>query len=448
MSLLMDALKRAEDAKRLQSAASSVSPAGGADATESASQAPSVELALEPKAATDTRTVSSLPDLQSHEAAVDKDLRETADSPAFNASEQESAHSTVTQQAVAKNVFTVKSVVSSDDQARTSAKSVVIIISVGCLVGLGVAAYYWIQLESLSARSGLVVPQEVSRAPMPRSASSVAAGAVATSVPPQVPQLPQLPVVSAVTGSESAALRETPVKSPSVAPAPSVKRSGRTQPARRVARRTDAPRAAGAERMGPVVSVTRAEPPVLKAYEALQTGDLATAKELYVGVLRADPTNTDALLGFAVIVSREGDALRAETLFSRVIELDPLNASAHSGLAVLRGSADPDETESRLKSLVAATSTDAIATATLYFSLGNLYAAQRRWGESQEAYFNAHTSDPGNPDYAYNLAVSLDRMGKKANAKEYYGVALKLAERRPGAFDRLQAETRVTELSR
>ena len=84
----------------------------------------------------------------------------------------------------------------------------------------------------------------------------------------------------------------------------------------------------------------------------------------------------------------------------------------------------------------------------LYFTLGNQYAAQARWAEAQEAYFRAFTAEPDNPDYNYNLAVSLDQLRQRKPALEYYRKAIALGASRPAAFDLARARARAGELER
>ncbi|MFH0935196.1 MAG: hypothetical protein V1879_08325, partial [Pseudomonadota bacterium] len=84
----------------------------------------------------------------------------------------------------------------------------------------------------------------------------------------------------------------------------------------------------------------------------------------------------------------------------------------------------------------------------LYFTLGNQYAAQQRWAEAQQAYFKAYTGDSEHPDFAYNLAVSLDQLHQGRSALEYYRRALALAQNRPVSFDKAQVEKRVSQLER
>jgi uncharacterized protein HemY len=111
----------------------------------------------------------------------------------------------------------------------------------------------------------------------------------------------------------------------------------------------------------------------------------------------------------------------------------------------LRGQgADPVALESRLKTLLASDPESGV----LQFALGNLYVQQRRWADAQQTYFRAMAADPENPDYAYNLAVSLEHLRQPVPALDYYRRSLSLAQRRSPSFDPAAARARVQQLSR
>jgi tetratricopeptide (TPR) repeat protein len=84
--------------------------------------------------------------------------------------------------------------------------------------------------------------------------------------------------------------------------------------------------------------------------------------------------------------------------------------------------------------------------APLLFALGNLYAQQGRWPDAQQQYFRAYSAAPDNPDYAYNLAIGLDRLNQGKLALTYYQRALALAQDRAAAFDRSALRIRIHEL--
>lgn len=186
--------------------------------------------------------------------------------------------------------------------------------------------------------------------------------------------------------------------------------------------------------------------PVLDgAFQAFNAGDLARAREDYGKVLRYNPDSRDALMGLAAVETQAKRYDAADRYYTRLLELDPRDAYAQAGVIGLRGQTDPLAAESRLKNMIAAQPDAGF----LHFTLGNQYAAQGRWAEAQEAYFKAYASDPEHPDFAYNLAISLDRMHQVKPALEYYRRALALAEGgRPSSFDRAQVSNRVSQLER
>jgi Flp pilus assembly protein TadD len=224
-----------------------------------------------------------------------------------------------------------------------------------------------------------------------------------------------------------------------------------TSTAPRIAVARSAPGAAGRPEpstVAPPITVTRPQPrldpAVEEAYNAFQAGDLTRAQELYQRAAQSDPTNRDVQLGLAAIDLRSDRINNAEARYARLLELDPRDPHAQAGIAAIRGGADPIQSESRLKTMIAQQPDAGL----LHFALGNQYAAQLRWSEAQQEYFRAFTSDPENPDFAFNLAVSLDQIRQPKLALEYYQRALNLANARPSAFDRTRVSTRVQELQR
>jgi len=177
------------------------------------------------------------------------------------------------------------------------------------------------------------------------------------------------------------------------------------------------------------------------AYQALNQGDLAGARQQYESVLQQDGNNRDALLGLASIASREQQPAQAASHYLRLLELDPRDGAAIAGLVGLR-QGDPAQNEIRLKGILA-NNPDA---APVHFALGNLYAQQGRWQDAQQAYFQAYSGAPTNPDYAYNLAIGLDRLNQGKLAQTYYQRALTLAQDTAAAFDRAALRKRLQEL--
>lgn len=244
------------------------------------------------------------------------------------------------------------------------------------------------------------------------------------------------PAAAPVAPAASAAATAKPAEAPPVA-APAM-----ADAARSATRAPAPPRAAAAPRPAPVPAPSF-QPDVQSAlladaYAAYQRGALADAQRLYAEAA-ARGRSVDALLGLAAIASLQQRDADAERHYREVLEIDPRNAAAQGALFDLLGNTDSQATESRLKTLI-----ERDPSPPLQQTLGNLYAEQGRWREAQAAYYEAWRGAPGNGDYAYNLAVSLDQLRQYGAALGFYEKALAAA----GAhrFDRARAEARVQQL--
>jgi tetratricopeptide (TPR) repeat protein len=314
----------------------------------------------------------------------------------------------------------------------------------------GIGSYFWLQLRPVSA--GIAPGVELGTAPgapvLPAAPNIARPSTPATPKPP-----PPSPKPAATTSASAQAAivssapaekrnvetaRSTPSpRAPAAPPIPS------DQPTR--GRLADEAPAAEPEPSVPIRAGSariRINPGVAAGYQAFQSGDLTAARQAYEQVLRSEPKSSDALHGLAAVNLREGRYDAAQSLYLRALEADPKDALAHSALVNLRGQADPAQSESRIKGLLAA-KPDAPY---LHFSLGNLYAREGRWTEAQQAYFRAHGGDPENPDYLFNLAISLDQIRQPKLALQYYQNALTAATTRSAAFDPAQVQARIRDL--
>ena len=167
-----------------------------------------------------------------------------------------------------------------------------------------------------------------------------------------------------------------------------------------------------------------------QAYSALLAGDAGAAAEAYRQALGHEPENRDALFGLAAVAAREGRWDEAAGFYARVLALHPADPVAQAALIAI-GESDAARGESRLKALLLSEPRAAY----VHFALGNLYAAQSRWPEARQSFFEAHRLDVASPDYTYNLAVSLDHLVERGSALNFYREALALAKRRPASFE-------------
>jgi len=183
-------------------------------------------------------------------------------------------------------------------------------------------------------------------------------------------------------------------------------------------------------------------PALLDAYQAYQRGDYATATQGYRSVLSKDSHNRDALLGLAATAQQQGQDEAAQNFYRQLLVLDPRDPAAQAGMSAYAPE-DSVDTESRLKTMIS----QQPRSGALHFALGNYYAEQSGWGDAQQYYFNAHTLEPSNAQFAFNLAVSLDHLGQRKLATQYYQQALQLDVSGNSGFDHAQAQQRLNELT-
>lgn len=440
MSLLMDALKRAEQAKREQG-------------QDRASSAPA-EMQLEPVSPAerpDKQANSVLPDLHSHLDSVEADLKATAAEPPPRGSTPR-RNDNGASRAAAQNVFAAATASPPGNEPKGgSASRIAAIIGVGVLAAGALGGYFYWQLQAIAQNGNRLVAPGLAavpaRGPLPPPAP------IAEAVPAAAPQTaaPAATAESAAAsapGSPSAAMAKEPARRRGTASLADAEQTATRRP------QGGSPSGSKPQGSKPAlgeplkVSSQSQESLVMQGYNALQASRFAEAKAAYTQALRADPRDPDALLGLAALTRHDGDPGLAGDYYERVLRSDPRNAAAHAGLIALQGGGDAAQAESRLKSLASSQNSDANATAALNFALGNLYSAQRRWPEAQQAYFNSYSADSTNPDTLYNLAISLEHLNQPALARQFYEQALTAGRQRSAAFDRSQAEQRLATLAR
>lgn len=336
-------------------------------------------------------------------------------------------------QAQARKVLAAK-----QDTTPGKRKLWLLLAGLGLLLVAGGGGYVWLEMQT---SSGLATPGLPPAPPLQAEAASTTA---VSAGPAEVIATPAVPTEPVATPLMPKPLQEV-VKALSVIPPPlPVSRETLPAPVANIlARRQDGDPAAASIRItrsSPSLNVL--DPNLTRGWNAYQAGQYGQAVDAYRRALVADPTSLDGLLGLAASNSMLGNGREAELYYRRVLELDPKNATALAGVINLRGRADPIASESQVKSLMSQ-QPDA---ADLPFALGNLYAGQARWHEAQQAYFKAFTLEPDAPDHAYNLAVALDHLNQLKLAQQYYQKALDLATKRPHRFDREQADRRLQEM--
>ena len=299
------------------------------------------------------------------------------------------------------------------------------------VVAAAAGAYVWYSIGMLTPK--VAIQQRPRPAPIP---------------PPAGAPAMQLPAAEMALISAAASPRPLPVNDPRpAAPAPAPARAAvppvPEDTVARLLRESAATSTAPPLRLDRSADAARRVPTeVASGYEALRQGNLAAARRNYEAAIAADPQNVDARLGLATVDARSGNRASAAAHYRRTLDLEPSNATALAGLAGLADFSRPDALEAQLRADLA-NSPDSPA---LRFILGNLYASQARWREAQAEYFEAHRLDPGSGDILYNLAISLDNLGQASLAAGFYRRALEAARDNGAQFDPAPAARRLAEI--
>lgn len=178
-----------------------------------------------------------------------------------------------------------------------------------------------------------------------------------------------------------------------------------------------------------------------QGFEALREGAQVRARQHFERALREEPGSVPAISALAAMAYQEGDTVLARQLYQRVLAKRPDDIAARATLLMLDTGVDDQTRESRLHELAS----DYPEQALPHAMLANFQMAHRRWREAEAAWFKAFELDPENPDYAFNLAVSLDRLGKPA-ATLFYRKALELSKGRTASFSPATVHKRLLDL--
>jgi tetratricopeptide (TPR) repeat protein len=168
-----------------------------------------------------------------------------------------------------------------------------------------------------------------------------------------------------------------------------------------------------------------------EAYSAYRAGDNELAMTRYNQVIKLDPGNRNALLARAAINVQNGNSSAAIRDYQALLLANPKDSLAMTSFISVASIA-PQDSETQLKLMIQ----NEPDSPYLNFALANAYSAQNRWPEAQGYYFRALQANPGDPNYAYNLAVSLEHISQPASAVSYYQKALDNFENGLATFNR------------
>lgn len=481
MSLLMDALKQAEHAKRDKRAETAPPPEPQAasvptdeprTAPAALSLAPAetpLQLQIEP-GQSPHQNAHPIPDLSPETTTptrapeiADREPARSATPAAAPAPESTPEPASATPKRTTTQDAQTATRIFAAGQSRSAAqrrRNLLGIGGLGAVIALALGAYYYYAALA-QTQPYLAMPQT--------GAAQLPAGGVAAAA---ITELAAEPIAESVTDPVAAPAAEESSPAPTLdaaatpptqtpwiegpPPAPLETQPWEPAPVDPRALRGELPPVAAddseqpAAAPAPSITITRgsranqANAALLDAYADYRAGRWVQAELTYRDVLAREPDNRDARLGLAALAVRAGQLDAARQHYRELLRRDPKDSVALAALTDLSQSAAVNS-ESALKLRLA----EQPQSAQLQFALANLYAAQQRWPLAQQAYFEAQRLAPDNPDYAFNLAVSLEHIGQAKLALDYYRRAVQLAGAADQAarFDAGVAQQRIAALA-
>src|SRR6185369_6573931 len=296
MSLLMDALKRAESSKQ---------EAARALAGREANPLPGEALSLEPVAAEAPKvTTGPLPDLAKHIDAVDADLAKAAQGgePSRPRPTPPAASPPIVEAPKPDGRAAVRNAFAAKHSIPPSKGPLWLAMGTLGIAGIAIGAYVWYQLQGMNSNALTATGSRppVASSPAPSPAALAAPSYQAPAPGPSGEAMAAAPVVAA----------ETPQFAPP-APRPLRARPSEREPA--------------AETPPIRLARTRPEPDanLLRGHANIQRNDLEFARRDFEQALHRDPNNIDALLALGAIAQRQGRPSDAEGWYQRALVANP-----------------------------------------------------------------------------------------------------------------------------
>ena len=179
-----------------------------------------------------------------------------------------------------------------------------------------------------------------------------------------------------------------------------------------------------------------------KGYAALQEGRYKEAEIIYARVLIKRPKQVDALLGLANIYAQSNQLNKARRQYEDVLTIEPANKIAQLGLLYTYQS----DSSTKGIELLQGLSAKYPGNADVLVAIGHKLAKKSKWSDAQQYYFKAYSAQPDNALLVYNLAVSLDRMEKYSVAISFYKKALMLNPSSSPVINSSNVRNRVNDL--
>jgi tetratricopeptide (TPR) repeat protein len=180
------------------------------------------------------------------------------------------------------------------------------------------------------------------------------------------------------------------------------------------------------------------------AYDALQSGQVESAIEYYKKANLENPSNNKILFGLATAYHIAGQRSDAKATYKKIIKNDPSFLQAINNYIVIVGEEGGERAIKELQNLMSKNPKYALIPA----QIGAIYFKSKDYEKAAQYYSMAVNLDYNNNDYKYNLAITFDKLGAFARARNLYGELIEKAFQGDAqTFDVQQVKERYMEIS-
>ncbi len=162
-----------------------------------------------------------------------------------------------------------------------------------------------------------------------------------------------------------------------------------------------------------------------KAYNAVLSGDIEEAIDIYKEALSISPRNKTGLFGLATTYHRIGSLDNARALYARLLEIEPDHTEGLNNFLALVAEESPEEALPELQVLAAKHP----SFSPILAQLGVLYQQLGDYNQARSNMMQAVRLSPENMTYRYNLAIMLDQQGAYAEAANVYRYLIGVSQR-------------------
>lgn len=237
--------------------------------------------------------------------------------------------------------------------------------------------------------------------------------------------------------ANEAVLQSAPLTMSKAAPSPSPETAPKLKKAHRGKRTTSAKTTSAPPGIKFDENRNPTQQGLVQGYRFFMAGQIEAAEKEFRSIVETHPWADTALTALAQIAALRREPVQARYLLRQAIEINPHNRTAKVLSLALSPEHDPQLQQDKFLRLLRLNphdegdETPSQEHALIHFQTGLTQGHQARWHQAAEAFRHVLHYFPNHPDVTFNLAVSLDQLGRQSEAVALYRQAILQAGQTP-----------------